>query len=308
MNKQDLEKIITIAEEGSMARAAQKLFLTQPGLSKCLTKVEEELGEPLFTRRPSGLVLTYSGECFLKRAYQIVRLYGEMESEFSELNQMKKGVLKLGTPARLGALVLPGVLKRFHEMYPDIKMELIEETSSVLEDKLIFGAIDIAVLCLPLKNENIKYEVFYEDDILVIAPKNHPICMCSYEKKGKQYLPLEEIAKENLILTKRGKKTRQAADRLMEQLKDECCIIMESQNIETVIRLVSGGLGISLVPRVFAETYGNEQEINCYYLEEHYNPFWQWAVIYSSSVQELSRPSRELYQILCGKAQITHHS
>ena len=75
MNRGDLEKIIIIAEEGSMARAAMRLYVTQPALSKSLTKVEEELGELLFSRRPSGLTLTYAGECFLKKAYQILRLY-----------------------------------------------------------------------------------------------------------------------------------------------------------------------------------------------------------------------------------------
>ena len=85
MNKADLEKIVAIAEEGSMARASQKLFITQPALSKALTKVEEELGETLFTRRPSGLELTYAGECFLRKAYQILKLYSDVDMEFCEL-------------------------------------------------------------------------------------------------------------------------------------------------------------------------------------------------------------------------------
>lgn len=84
--------------------ASQKLFITQPALSKALTKVEEELGETLFTRRPSGLELTYAGECFLRKAYQILKLYSDVDMEFCELNQMRKGILKVGSADRLGLL------------------------------------------------------------------------------------------------------------------------------------------------------------------------------------------------------------
>lgn len=125
MDKSDLEKIIAIAEEGSMAKAAQKLYITQPALSKCLTKVEESLGESLFVRRPNGLSLTYAGECLLKKAYQIMKLYEDVEMEFCELNHMRRGVLKLGSAERIGALVLPHLLKRFKELYPNIKIDMM---------------------------------------------------------------------------------------------------------------------------------------------------------------------------------------
>ena len=128
MDKSDLEKIITIAEEGSMAQAAKKLYISQPALSKTLTKAEAELGESLFTRRPSGLLPTYAGSCFIKKAYQIRKLYEDMEMDFCDLNQMHKGILKIGSVERLGALVLPGLLKRFHEDFPNITFEIIEDT------------------------------------------------------------------------------------------------------------------------------------------------------------------------------------
>ena len=70
---------------------------------------------------------------------------------------MHKGVLRLGSAERLGALVLPQLLLNFREQYPNIKIEIIEENSMVLEEKLLLGAIEIAILCLPLKNNNVNY-------------------------------------------------------------------------------------------------------------------------------------------------------
>lgn len=184
MNKGDIEKIIAIAEEGSMAKAAQKLYISQPALSKCLTKVEQELAEVLFTRRPSGLTMTYAGECFLQKAYQIMHLYDELEFDFCELNQMRKGVLKIGIAERMGALVLPEALKRFHSRFPNIQVTLIEHDSYQLEEEVLFGALDMAILLLPLKNEHMSHHVFYRDPYLIAVPKNHPLNEKSYQIDG----------------------------------------------------------------------------------------------------------------------------
>ncbi len=301
MSKSDLEKIIAIAEEGSMARASQKLFITQPALSKSLTKVEEELGEILFTRRPSGLELTYAGECFIKKAYQILKLYNDVDMEFCELNQMRKGILKIGSADRLGALVLPELLKKFHERYPNIQIEIVEQNSMKLEESLLMGSLDLAILCLPLKNHNMKCKVFYEDPIYVAVPSWHPLNRKAYHKDGESmpYLPMEALQNQTFLLTHPSKKTRMAADRLLANLNDRYQISIESLNIETIIRLVASGLGISLIPSIFSQTYHTGDQVNYYRLEEKYDPIWQWAVIYNDSIDNLTRPSRELYHILC---------
>ena len=301
MDKSDLEKIVAIAEEGSMAKAAQKLYITQPALSKCLAKVEESLGENLFVRRPNGLSLTYAGECLLKKAYQIMKLYDDVEMEFCELNHMRKGILKLGSAERIGALVLPHLLKRFNELYPNIKIDIVEENSMVLEEKLLIGALDIAILCLPLKNSNVNYQIFYEEPIYVALPKNHPLNTEGYRREDEimPYMPLEKLRGAKFILTKNFKKTRMAADRILQYLDGNYSVVLESQNIETVIRLVSSGLGISLIPHIYSKIYRTGDDINYYRIEDFYHPIWQWAVIYNESIEKLSRPSRELYNILC---------
>lgn len=301
MNKSDLEKIVAIAREGSMAKAAQKLYITQPALSKCLTKVEASLGETLFTRRPNGLSLTYAGECLVKRAEQIMKLYDDVEIEFCELNHMRKGILKLGSAKRIGTLVLPNLLKRFKELYPNIKIDIIEEDSMILEEQVLSGVLDIAILCLPLKNTNISYRVFYEEPLYAAIPEHHPLNAFACHKSGEEmpYLPLNALKGAEFTLTKPFKKTRLAADRILACLNGDYSIGLESQNIETVIHLVANGLGISLIPHIYSKVYKTENTICYYQLEDYLTPTWQWAVIYDKSIENLTRPSRELYHILC---------
>ena len=283
MNRSDLEKIVAIAEEGSMAKAAQRLYITQPALSKCLNRVEEELGEPLFLRRPNGLTLTYSGECLVQRAYQILRMYRDLETDFCDLNEMRRGILRLGTARRISAVVLPEAIARFASRYPSIKIEIVEQNSFVLEEQIMTGKLDIAIVCLPVRNENVHYSVFYRDPFLIGVPKGHPVNALGYTVAGEKlpFLSIEALRGQKLVLSSPEKKSRIIADKALAQLNGEYEVC------------------IGIIPSVFAAQYPEPEAINYYRLPENEEIFHQWAVMYGDSVTNLPRPSRELYHILC---------
>lgn len=301
MNRNDLEKIIAIAESGSMAKAAQRLYITQPALSKCLNRVEEELGEPLFLRRPNGLTLTHSGACLVQKARQILRLYHSIETDFCDLNEMRRGVLRVGTARRICAVVLPEVVSRFSCRYPNIKIEIVEQNSFALEEQIITGKLDIAIVCLPVRNENVQYSVFYRDPFLIGVPKEHPVNALGYTVPGEKlpFLSVEALRGQKLVLSSPEKKSRIMADKLLSRLNGEYEVYLESHNIELVIRFVAKSLGIGIIPSVFAAQYPDPEAITYYRLPEDEEVFHQWAVMYGDSVANLPRPSRELYHILC---------
>lgn len=294
MTNEDLEKVISIAEEGSMARAAEKLYISPPALSKSLKRVEEELGEVLFVRAPSGLSLTFAGECFLKYAYQIKKMYEEMSVEFCELNQMKKGTLRIGVTERMGSLLLPGILERFRQTYPNIQLDIVEKGGIDIEEMLAKGGLDMALLALPLKYTSFPYEVFYEDPFLIAVPKKHPF---NEKWKNLETLPVTALKGQELLLTRKAKKTRLIAEQILEPLKGEYTIVTESSSIETVIRLAAENMGISLVPKIYAKAYGDPDKLQ-YYSIENCPVTWKWAAVFGTDPQNLTRPSRELYKIL----------
>ena len=294
MTNEDLEKVIAIAEEGSMARAAEKLYISPPALSKSLKRVEEELGEVLFVRAPSGLSLTFAGECFLKYAYQIKKMYEEMSMEFCELNQMKKGALRIGVTERMGALLLPQVLERFRKKYPNIQLDIVEKGGVDLEEMLAKGGLDMALVSLPLKYPSLPCHVFYEDPFLIAVPRTHPM---NEVWKEKEALPVTALKGQELLLTRRFKKTRLIAEQILEPLNGDYRIITESYSIETIIRLAAENMGISLVPEIYAKAYDCGDRLQ-YYRIENCPVTWKWAVVFSSDPQNLTRPSKELYKIL----------
>ena len=114
MTTRELLYIKTIADEGSMTRAAQKLFVTQPSLSHCVMNIEQQLGTRLFTRTSGGLVLTYAGEKYYRMACEVLRVYAAFESEISEERALAQGRVTVGITNYLATTHLPRMLPAFH--------------------------------------------------------------------------------------------------------------------------------------------------------------------------------------------------
>lgn len=306
MNKGDLEKIVAIAEEGSLAKAAHKLYISQPALSKCLTRIEEELGEVLFVRRPNGVTPTYALPKFLKYAYQILNLYDKMFIEFCEINELRSGELKFGSGERIGSHVLPKALKTFKSRYPNIKIKIIEAYSDTLEDEVAAGRLDIAIMVLPVKNPHIQYRVFYRDPLLVALPSDHPLCSKVYYKKGEElpYIDINSLKGQEFVLTKSKKKSRQVTEALLHCLDDDYSVSLETNNLETLIRFAANGLGIALVPRLFTHTYDEGDKIRYCQMEDNVRLYYDWAIIWQGDFNSLTRPSRELFHIICDESDL----
>ena len=301
MNKSDLEKIIAIAEEGSMVKASQRLYISQPALSKCLSRVEAELGEVLFVRRPKGVEPTYALPRFLKYARQVIHMYDLMSVEFCEINEMRSGELKFGCSERMGAHVIPGALRAFRDIYPNISIKIVEANSDDLEDGVSSGKLDLAVILLPAKNPNLGCYVFHRGPCYIAVPTGHPLCEKGYCKDGEEmpYLDVGLLKGEDFVLTTPKKKTRQVVDGLLETFCGDYRVVLESNNIETVIRLVACGHGVSVVPRLFARIYSEEGRIQYFQMEERDRLHLEWGLIYAGEFGALTRPSREFFRLLC---------
>ena len=222
------------------------------------------------------------------------KMYEEMSMEFCELNQMKKGVLRIGVTERMGSLLLPQVLERFRTKYPNIQLDIVEKGGVDLEEMLAKGGLDMALVSLPLKYPSLPSHVFYEDPFLIAVPKDHPM---NEVWKEKEALPVTVLKGQELLLTRRFKKTRLIAEQILEPLKGDYRIITESYSIETIIRLAAENMGISLVPEIYAKAYDCGDRLQ-YYRIENCPVTWKWAVVFSSDPQNLTRPSKELYKIL----------
>lgn len=173
------EYITAIADEASITRAAEKLYLTRPALSHYLLKQEESLGTPIFKRTRAGLVPTATGEIFIRGARQILDATRQTQKELDDMNGCVSGTLRVGITLGNGAVMFNRIFPKFHRRYPGFDVKLLEGNSRELEQGLFDGVIDFAVVGRGTALAELTYTSFFKTEIFLLLPKQHPLAHLS---------------------------------------------------------------------------------------------------------------------------------
>lgn len=175
MDLKELTYVVTIAEEGSISAAAEKLFMAQSSLSQALRLFEAELGTPVFMRTSRGVRPTAAGNAFIERAKQILKDYRLAQNEAWDIEGLHGGRVELGISTFRGCNLLPPVLQIFHKRYPEVHVEITELNSLQLEDKILKGLLDIALIAIPAMRLKERIYPLMRDEILIVAAGDHPV-------------------------------------------------------------------------------------------------------------------------------------
>ncbi len=287
MTSRELLYVKTIADEKSITRAAQKLYLTQPSLSHCVSSIERQLGTRLFRRTSSGLVLTYAGEKYYRMACEVLRVYAAFESEISEESELLRGRITLGITNYLGCDLLPRMLPRFHQEHPGIELRIVEETTEELEKSLLSGRLDFAVMHTGAgdgasEDPGLAHEVLRRDPFLLIAPPDNPYTDRAIRRGDEEELELDPalLAEEPFLMVSKGQRIRHVADRILASAGVSPDIVFTSRNFETLRRLCAEGMGYTFIPRHYVGLLGGESYAPaCYAIPERYGAFWELSVV-----------------------------
>lgn len=144
MTSRQIQYIITTYEEGSISRAAQKLYVSQPALSQSIQLAERELGAPIFNRKTSPLQLTYAGERYLASARAFQSLELNLQHEIADIQQERSGWLRVGISMLRGAALLPMILPAFMKEYPRVEIKLFEKGSHAISSLVTQNVVDLA--------------------------------------------------------------------------------------------------------------------------------------------------------------------
>lgn len=203
MHLKELTYIVTLADERSISRAADKLFMAQSSLSQFLSQYEAELGLPLFVRTSKGIRPTAAGTLFIDNARTILTHYRLVQNELWDMAELNGGSVILGISSFRGRHMLPKILKRFYEKYPNIRVDIVEQNSMALEDRLIEGSLDLAVVALPLTRLTHEVEFIKKDEIFIVANRNHPVMQFARKHKDSPHYwaELKDTASFEYILS-----------------------------------------------------------------------------------------------------------
>ncbi len=219
MHLKELTYIVTLADEKSISRASEKLYMAQSSLSQFLQQYESELGIELFVRTSRGLRPTAAGNLFIDNARTILTHYRLVQNELHDMAGLKGGNVILGISSFRGRYMLPQILKRFYECYPLIQVDIVEANSMALENRLIEGSLDLAIVALPLTRLTREVEFLKKDEIFLVANRSHPVMQSARPRKGTPFywVDLKATANYEYILSDYDTMLGSIARRLFKQ-------------------------------------------------------------------------------------------
>lgn len=180
MEQRDLYYFEVIAELGHMGKAAERVFRTQPALSRSVQRLEAELGAKLFERIGRRIRLTPTGERLLEKAAELRRHREEAVQEIRNYANGSLGHLKIGSPPTMAAYLVPQMTAALMQIAPDMTMELSIGSSDTLTGKLRDGRLDILLTPVRTLGDDIRTVPIVEDEVIVAASANHPLFQTQY--------------------------------------------------------------------------------------------------------------------------------
>lgn len=255
MDFRDLEYLIAVAGEKNLSRAAEKLIVTQPTLSKTLSRLEKAAGAPLFTRQQYGLEPTGTGLRFLEIAEKILKTKRELDDEMHLIAQGHAGRIHLGISHTFSRGLIPKVLPLYSRDNPGVEVTIHTETSSVLERLLLEDEIDIAVVVETERNRSIAYEALFRERLLLAVSADDPLSGKAKKRPGGEYpyLAPAELHGQRFILSQEKMRLRESADSFFRAEGIVPDIAVTTASNMTALRLASHGVGAAFLPASYAQ-------------------------------------------------------
>ncbi len=248
MDIANLQTFIAIAESGSFSLAAERLHLTQPAISKRVAALEQALGSPLFDRVGRRNVLTEAGQALLPNARRVLEALEDGRRAVANLSGTVAGRLSIGTSHHIGLHRLPSVLRRFHDHYPAVELDIRFMDSEQASRSVEAGELELAVVTLPLEPAaSLATQRIWPDPLAVVCSKGHPLARLT--RTG-----VRALATHPAVLPSRGTYTRQMVENALAPLGLELKVDLSTNYLETIRMLVGVGLGWSVLPAIMVDS------------------------------------------------------
>jgi LysR family nitrogen assimilation transcriptional regulator len=236
-----LRHFLCVAETGSFSKAAVRLCLTQPVLSRQVRFLEEEFGEPLFYRNGRGVVLSSAGEMLATHARSIVDTADRVAAEMAARRQAPSGKVVIAMPPSIGWVLTVELVQRCKLAYPDISLHAVEGFSGHVLEWLASGRIDIGVVYNAPRHPTLLMEPLLEEELILLGPPSDPAGL------GDGPVTAERLATVPLIMPARPHGLRVQVDQEMSRVGVQLRIEHEMDAMNATLSLVEAGLGYTIL-------------------------------------------------------------
>lgn len=242
MDTRLLESFVAVAEELHFGRAAERVRITQPALSRQVRRLEDELEVELFVRDRRNVELTDAGRAFLEEARAILHRVDLARQMLRQAERGEIGTLSFGYEESTNYSVFPNVVRLYRERFPGVALELHEMSTAEQIEALLGGEIDVGLVQEPLYTEELRVETVLYESLVVALPDHHPLA-------AESEVALEDLADEPFVFFPRW--TRPGCYDMIIGLCRMAGyapnVVQEIESKQSLVGLVAAGMGVSLV-------------------------------------------------------------
>jgi LysR family hydrogen peroxide-inducible transcriptional activator len=247
-----LHYLSALARARHFGKAATDCAVSQPALSMQIKELEREIGAELIERRPNVVAMTEIGVEVAQRAERILAAARDLV-DFARHRDILSGVLRLGIIPTLAPYVLPRVLPDLQARYPALRLEVRETQTARLLEELHAGALDCAMLALPVEGSDVETLSLFTDRFLLATPAG--------EKRARGRVAIADVDQRRLILLEEGHCLRDQALAFCATKRRDLPAGLGATSLATVMQMVANGYGVTLLPEVAAEAEGRDPRV-----------------------------------------------
>ena len=288
------EYVLALAECLNFSQAAAKLNISQSTLSQQIQKTEKEIGVALFDRTTSTLTLTQYGQLYIKGARKIIDAYNETLDSITDADMGASGSVTVGIAPSRAPFLLPGVVREFRELYPEVSLNFAENKTRDIMKDLIDGNIDFAYTVLS-SNESLKdFEVIpvTQEEVMLVCRKGKKMTALSDDGS----IDFRKLGDEKFIALQDSQMLTDYLYTLKNKSGSQVEVNLCVSELSTAIAMVKEGLGIMLLPSSY-KNYGTlENELDFYRIRQ-VSTKRKIAVIYRKD-KYINKPMKALIEIL----------
>ena len=265
MDIRQLNYFVQVADCGSYSLASQKLFISQPALSKAIKNIEDEMGFTFFYTCQRKQKLTDAGQAFYEKAVKLLESYDELIKVTYLEEQIDKGHLNIGLSMAAGPALFTHIFPKFRKMYPQITFSVTEKETSILKDAILRKEIDLAYIDLnhikePEDTDNFDVYDLICSEMVVVVSSDNPMA-------SKEQMRYEELDGKPVILFDGGKESSSQVENDMRNLGVKPEVVLSSTQWNFIMDMVASDMGVVLCPYYIYTKFANPK-ITCIRLNE----------------------------------------
>ena len=241
MDLRQLEILQGIAETGSFTACGRKLRVSQSAISRQISLLEAELGEPLFLRVGRHVRMTPAAESLVQLGQRVFLDVRETVGAITDHTQTLRGRLRLSGGMTVCLYVFPPLLKHLRRVHPELEIRLTVATAGRSLEEIRSGRLDAGMLTLPVEESDLVTVPVMREELLLVTMPSHPLA------RKKRITP-EDVSPHPIIQFEPGSATRKVIDAFFLREKIDPTVVMETENVEIIKAMVKTGIGISIVP------------------------------------------------------------